>query len=286
MKLPNGFSWLGGPALAALTLLSVSSASSAEAGTLDEIKARGTLRVGMSAAYRPFEFVEGQAIVGFDPDVIQIIADRLGVKAELIDTNWAGVIPSLYADKFDIIISAMTATPERAERVLFTQPYGELTFYFLTKEANADLKVATDFNGKVVAAEGGGAGQTGIEKWVADGKVSFKDQIYLANPNEAYLAVKVGRADAVVDGLPGLISFMRTNPGYKVVEGFGPQQVMVMAIRQEDTDLCNAVNDVVTEIKKDDRLKQIQEKWFGQQMPVADSLPDYLGVQPCAAKPK
>ena len=254
------------------------------AGTLDDIRARGTLRVGMSAAYKPFEFVDGNKIVGLDPDIIAIIAQRLGVNAEMIDTDWSGVIPSLYADKFDIIISALTATPERAARVLFTQPYGEQTFYFLTKSSQTKLNKATDFDGLTVAAEGGGAAQTGVEKWVQEGKIHFKNQVYLSNPNEAYLAVKVGRADAAVDGLPGLMAFMQHNPGYKVVEGFGPKQVMVMAIRQTDTDLCTAVNNVLTEIKSDGQLAAIQKKWFGQTMPMGDAMPDYLGVQPCGHK--
>lgn len=255
--------------------------ASVSAGTLDEITQRGTLRIGMSAAYKPFEFVEGEDIVGFDPDVIAIIAEKLGVKAEMIDTNWAGVIPSLYADKFDIIISAMTATPDRAARVLFTQPYGEQTFYFMTSDKRAEFTSAADFANTVVAAEGGGAAQTGIEKWVEDGKITFKDQTYLSNPNEAYLAVKIGRADAAVDGLPGLMAFQQANPGFKLIEGFGPKQVMVMAIRKEDKDLCKAVNDVLTDIKADGRLRQIQEKWFSQPMPAEAELPDYLGVKVC-----
>lgn len=267
-------------AVIALSAFSFSVAPSV-AGSLDEIRARGTLRVGMSAAYKPFEYVEDQSIVGYDPDIIGIIADKLGVKADMIDTNWAGVIASLYAGKFDVIISAMTATPERAEKVLFTQPYGELTFYFLTKDDREDLKTADDFKGTTVAAESGGAAQTGIEKWVADGLITFKDQVYLSNPNEAYLAVKVGRADAAVDGLPGLLFFMQQNPGFKVVKGFGPEQVMVMAIRKDDADLCNAINDVMTEIKTDGRLAAIQQKWLGHTMNTGPELPDYLGATVC-----
>src|SRR5690606_2339006 len=104
----------------------------------------------------------------------------------------------------------MTAPPKRAARVRCTQPYGGQTFYFVTR-ADDDATTAKDFDGKVIAAEGGGAAQTGIEQWVADGHITFADQVYLSNPNEAYLAVKVGRADAAVDGLPGLMAFQQTN---------------------------------------------------------------------------
>src|SRR2546428_13489449 len=86
--------------------------------TLDEVRRRGVLVVGMNAAYAPFEYIEqGGKIVGFDVDLIQILVKELGVKARLVDTEWAGVIPALYAGKFDVIISAMTITPQRAKRV-------------------------------------------------------------------------------------------------------------------------------------------------------------------------
>src|SRR5690606_25770337 len=140
---------------------------------------------------------------------------------------------------------------------------------------------AKDFDGRTVAAEGGGAAQTGIEQWVADGHINFADQVYLSNPNEAYLAVKVGRADAAVDGLPGLMAFQQENPGFKLIEGFGPKQVMVMAIRKEDRDLCLAVNDVISEMKADGALEAIQLKWFGQAMPAESELPEYLGASIC-----
>lgn len=254
------------------------------AAGLEEVRQRGSLRVGMSAAYKPFEYVEGNQIVGYDPDLINVIAEKIGVKAEMIDTNWAGVIASLYSDKFDAIISALTATPERAEKVLFTRPYGAATFYFLTKADRTDLNAAEDFKDLVVAAEAGGASQTSVEKWVQEGKIKFKDSVFLSNPNEAYLAVQVGRADAAVDGLPGLLYFMQNNPGYKVVKGFGPDQVMVMATRKEDADLCKAIDQVIGELQTDGRLVQIQQKWLGQEMETPKALPDYLGVKVCGGE--
>lgn len=264
--------------LAILVTVTAFSASTRAKSTLDEVLERGVLRIGMNAAYKPFEYVEGTEIVGYDPDIIAIIGETLGVDVEMIDTNWAGIVASLYSKQFDVIISAMTATPERAQKVLFTQPYGKLDFYFLTKQERDDLKEAVDFSGCVVAIEGGGAAQTGVERWVEDGLITFEDILQFSNPNEAYLAVKVGRADAAVDGIPGLLYYMANNPGFKVVEGFGPEQVMVMATRLEDVELARALDDVLTQIKKDGRLAEIQKKWLGFEMEVSDELPTYLGV--------
>src|SRR5271156_6935069 len=110
---------IGSVAAASASLFSI---GPARADTLEEVKKRGTLTVGTEAAYVPYEFVKDGKIIGYDPDIIEIMVKNLGVKAEIIDTAWAGIIPSLYANKFDCIISEMTITKERAEKGLFSMP--------------------------------------------------------------------------------------------------------------------------------------------------------------------
>ena len=107
------------------------------ADTLAEVKKRGTLIVGMEAAYVPYEFFKDGKIIGYDPDIIDSWAPKLGVKAQMIDTAWNGIIPALYAKKFDVIISAMTITKERAEKVLFSMPYADASNVILLR-ANED----------------------------------------------------------------------------------------------------------------------------------------------------
>ncbi|MEJ0017858.1 MAG: transporter substrate-binding domain-containing protein [Acetobacteraceae bacterium] len=80
------------------------------------MKKRGTLIVGMEVAYVPYEFFKDGKIIGYDPDIIEYMVGKLGVKAQLVDTAWNGIIPALYAKKFDVIISAMTITKERPRR--------------------------------------------------------------------------------------------------------------------------------------------------------------------------
>jgi polar amino acid transport system substrate-binding protein len=97
----------------------------ARADTLDDIKKRGEMVIGMAAAYVPYESFKDGKIVGFDCDLGQIFADKPGVKVKFIDPDWAGIIPPLYTKKFDTIQSGMTITKDRAEKVLFSQPYAE-----------------------------------------------------------------------------------------------------------------------------------------------------------------
>lgn len=242
--------------------------------TIQQIKERGTLDVGMNAAYPPFEFRKGGKIVGFDPDLIKILAKSLGVKPNMIDTDWGGVIPSLYAGKFDTIISAMTVTEERADAVLFTQPYAEATMTFLTREDRSDIRVASDLEGKVIATQGGSAGQTAVEAWQNDGH-SFKDVKYFQDMPLAYEALQAGRVDAVVDALPTELVFMKSHPGYKTVPGFGPKSYFAIAVRKDSADLCRAFDNQLTKLKENGKLAELQEKWFGNEMTTPDAPPRF-----------
>src|SRR5580698_4217057 len=86
---------------AAVVLLSC---TGARADTLDEIKKRGEMVIGMEAAYVPYESIKDGQIVGFDCEIGQRFADKLGVKVKFVDTEWSGIIPALYTKTFDIIL--------------------------------------------------------------------------------------------------------------------------------------------------------------------------------------
>ena len=160
-------------------LLGLAGTRAARADALDEVKKRGTLVVGMEAAYVPYEFFKDGKIIGYDPDIIDQFIPKLGVKAQLVDTAWNGIIPALYAKKFDVIISAMTITKERAEKVLFTMPYADASNVILLRAAEDKIKTADDLSGKVVGVQIGSAAagiiKTFEAKLKAAGKPGYSD---------------------------------------------------------------------------------------------------------------
>src|SRR5437899_7559082 len=111
--------------------------ASAAGLTLGDIKGSGKLRIGVEAAYVPFTFRKEGQIVGYDVDFAEMFCKSLGVKPDFIDTAWAGVIPSLYAKKFDIIMSAMTYTTDPLQRVAFTIPYCKASQALLVRVCDA-----------------------------------------------------------------------------------------------------------------------------------------------------
>ena len=248
--------------------------------TLDEVRRRGVLVVGMNAAYAPFEYIEkGGTIVGFDVDLIRILVDKLGVKARLVDTEWAGVIPALYTGKFDVIISAMTITPQRAKRVNFSIPYVEATPYLLVKASSPYEKIE-DLIGRVVAVQLGGAGETQVRGWDQELKKKhgkgFKDILTLGNVPDIWLAVDVGRADAAIGTLVDLQVFMKKNPGkYRAIPGLGERAFFGIATRKQDIELKQYFDRQIRDLKRSGQLAALQMKWFGFVTAVPDELPAF-----------
>src|SRR5258706_3060237 len=128
--------------------------------TLAQIKAAGELKIGCEAAYVPFTYRDAGKIVGYDVELADLFCKTLGVKPNFIDTAWAGVIPSLYAKKFDIIMSSMSYTKERLERVAFTIPYADASQAHLIRSGDAGaINGLTDLNGRVLAVKVRAPGQ-------------------------------------------------------------------------------------------------------------------------------
>src|SRR5882672_11106737 len=127
-------------------LIVAASARTARASglTLQELKASGKFRIGVEAAYVPFTFRKDGKIIGYDIDLADVICEDLGVKAEIIDTAWTGVIPSLYAKKFDMIMTSLSYTADRMQRVGYSIPYAEASQAMLIRTAEAGATKLVD----------------------------------------------------------------------------------------------------------------------------------------------
>ena len=215
----------------------------ARADTLDEVKKRGTLVVGMEAAYVPYEFFKDGKIIGYDPDIIDLFIPKLGVKAQLVDTAWNGIIPALYAKKFDVIISAMTITKERAEKVLFSMPYADASNVILLRADEDKIKTADDLSGKIVGVQIGSAAagiiKTFEAKLKAAGKPGYADVKQYEHYPEAYQDLLNKRIDAVVNSKSTMLVVMKDAPGkFKMIDGVSDITAYFgMAFRKEDVAL-------------------------------------------------
>jgi polar amino acid transport system substrate-binding protein len=268
-----GFSTFGGT-------LPWSSANAAPV-TLADIKKSGVLRVGCEAAYVPFTYRDNRgAIVGFDVDAVQEYVKPLGIRAEFIDTQWSGVIPALYAGRFEIV-PTMTYTKERLERVLFSRPYADASQAMLIRSADKDkINAISDMSGRVLGIKLGSPGETLKTKLDAQLKTErgsgFKDVKTYDDHPAAYLALAQGSVDAVLNTVPTLSVVLRDKPGvYAMVQNVGGRNYHGYAFRKEDVELADFINGRITEMISSGHMAQLQEKWFGFKMDVAEQIPTF-----------
>jgi polar amino acid transport system substrate-binding protein len=253
----------------------------AQATTLAQIKAAGELRIGCEAAYVPFTYRQDGKIVGYDVELAEAFCKTLGVKANFIDTAWAGVIPSLYAKKFDVIMSSMSYTKERLERVAFTVPYAEASQAMLVRAADADkIKAIGDLNGRTVAVKLGSPGQILQERIAVTlkngGGAGFKEVRTFDDHPSAYVALAQNRVDGVLNTLPTLAMVLKDAPGkYAIVKGMGADNWAGIAVRKEDPEIVAFLNGEIQKMKADGSIYRLQEKWFGFRMTLADAIPSF-----------
>jgi polar amino acid transport system substrate-binding protein len=260
----------------------VFSASVASADVMDDIKKRGEMVIGMEVAYVPYEFFKDGEVMGYDVDLARRFAEKLGVKVKFVDTEWNGIIPALLTKKFDAIISGMTITAERAQKVGFSMPYGEATNVLLVRLNDDSIKSAEDIAGKRAGTQLASAGDKVAKQFEeslkAKGKPGYSDYKLYDHFPEAYLDLTNNRIDAVISSLSTLQIVIRDAPGkYKYVTGIQSLKAYFgMAFRLEDKQMLAFVNEQLGEMKKSGELDKLQVKWFGGTVETPNEVPKEL----------
>jgi polar amino acid transport system substrate-binding protein len=270
-----------GSAAAGSALTSWPHAVCAAPVTLEQIKKSGVLHVGCEAAYVPFTYRDSSGkIVGFDVDIVGRYLSPIGVKPEFIDTQWSGVIPALYAGRFEMV-PTMSYTKERLERVLFSIPYADASQALLIRAADKDkIKTIADMSGRILGIKLGSPGETLKikldQQLKSERGAGFKDIKTYDDHPAAYLALGQGSVDGVLNTVPTLAVVMRDKPGaFAMVNNVGGENWHGYAFRKEDTELADFINGRITALKQSGELYELQEKWFGFRMNLADKIPTF-----------
>ncbi|MFZ1325780.1 MAG: transporter substrate-binding domain-containing protein [Candidatus Contendobacter sp.] len=247
---------------AALALFSVS-LTPAWAGKLEQIKKDG-LRVCLEPAYMPFEMTDKRGqIIGFDPDLAALMAKDLGAaKLELVSTAWDGIIPALITNKCDIIMSGMTITDERKQKVDFSDPYmliGQTVL--IRKELGDKVKSYKDLNKPEykVASKLGTTGEISAKKHIAKAQ-------YFSYETEAEGVMEVvnGKVDAFVYDAPyNLVANVQRGEGKLVfLDKPFTDEPIGWAIAKGDAEFLKAINSFLAKVKQDGAHEKLLQKWF------------------------
>ncbi|TQK62647.1 amino acid ABC transporter substrate-binding protein (PAAT family) [Brevibacillus sp. AG162] len=214
----------------------------------------------MSGVYKPFSFKENGQLTGFDVEIGQALAEKMGMNAVPITNPFETIIPGLDAKKYDAVIGSLTVTPERQKAVLFTNPYYRSGSQIFVQEGNTTIKSKEDLKGKKI----GVVKASNYLDWAK--KLTDEDKITQYDSDiTALLDLPTGRLDAVItDQVVGL-RFIKEGGG-KVIDVGEPLSFdeQAIAVRLGDQEAVDRINKALDEIVKDGTYEKISQKWFGR----------------------
>jgi cystine transport system substrate-binding protein len=227
---------------------------------LDAIKAAGVFKIGTEGTYAPFTYHDtDNKLVGFDVEIGEEIAKRLGVKAEFVEGKWDGLIAGLDVKRYDAVINQVGITEERKAKFDFSEPYIASRAALIVREDNADIKGFADLSGKKAAQSltsnyGKIAEAAGAELVGTDG---FDQSIAL---------VVQGRADATINDSLSFLDFKKKQPNapVKIAATEDDASYSGVIVRKGDPELVAAINQALKDIKADGTYQKIADKYFGQ----------------------
>lgn len=250
------------PALLICLALTACGRASATVTALDSIKQNGKIPIGIDDAFPPMEFRDSAGmLVGFEKDIMDEIAERMGVTVEYVPTEWSGITGALLSGRFDMIFSAMTITPEREQSVAFSEPY-MMGAQVIAVRANSGISSMEQLAGKTVASQ---LGSSGVEAAITIPSVTVDNLRQYNAFTEAFQDLAIGRVDAVVVDEVVASYYLTKEPGaFEVLPEPLTSEPLGIAFRPEDKTLRDAVQTRLNAIKADGTWDRISLKWFGK----------------------
>jgi polar amino acid transport system substrate-binding protein len=223
------------------------------------------LTVGSDVPYPPFEeFGKTKTeFKGFDVEVVEAIAEKIGRTPEFKDTSFDTIFRDLAQGKFDMVASATTITDEREETVDFTNPYYLPSAQsIVVKKGNSDLKTDKDLEGLVVGVQQGTTGEEYVEE-----EIDTKELRTYPQGPDTVPALKAGTIDAIVIDRPVAENIVEADSGLEISGGIETEEQYGFVVQQGDEELLDELNEGLTEVIDSGEYETIYKKWFHKPVP-------------------
>ncbi len=234
--------------------------------------APGTLTVGSCLNYKPFEYYEGGTLKGFDVEIMDAIAQKLGVTVTWKKANFDTIFTALAANQFDAVAAASTITPERQQTVDFSNPYyNARQALTVNSQKTPTIKTTDDLaSGMIVGVQKGTTGRDWAEKNLAPKGIQIKTY---TNAPDAFTDLEAGQIQGVINDEPSSQAEVASRPGLAVVEPIDTGEHYGIAVAKNHPDILAGINSGLQSIIADGTYKTIFNKYF----PGVPVPPEYGG---------
>lgn len=235
-------------------------AETKKADLLSTIKQRGTIKIGTEGTYPPFTFKnEKGELEGFDVDIINEVAKRIGIKAEFVPTEWKAMFAGLDSERFDVIANQVSINETRLQKYDFSTPYTVSGAQVIVNKSTTNINSVQDLKGRKV-------GVTQGSNWEEIAKKAGADIQYYKGANEIFADLAAGRIEASVNDRLFVSEYLLKNPdqNIKVAGKIFDEAKMGFAFRKGSPELIEAVNKALKDIQADGTYLKIAKKWFGE----------------------
>ena len=247
--------------IAALLLTSCAKKQEATGDHLARIKQQGQIVVAMEGTWAPWTYHdESDALVGYDVEVANAIAGKLGVKASFVEGEWDGLFAGLDADRYDLVVNGVDITEERSRKYEFTTPYAYNKTAVIVSSDRNDIKSFEDLKGKKTANTISSTYAEVAESYGAD--VTGVDDL-----NQTFQLLITGRIDATLNAEMTYYDYMKAHPDAKIKIADLSKDATHVAIPvkkgEDSASLVEAINRALEELKADGTLSKLSIKYFG-----------------------
>lgn len=219
-----------------------------------------TLYMATEGTFPPYEYYDGDKLVGIDVDVANAIAEKLGMKLEVVDIAFDSIVSGVQAGKYDMGMAGMTVNEERLEKVNFSDSYATGIQVVIVKEGGK-VKSLDDMaaDGVVIGTQSGTTGFLFASDDFGDEKVKG-----FAKTTDAVEALKNGQVDCVMLDNEPAKALVAANPdaGLSILDTAYANEDYAIAINKQNTDLLNQVNTALAELKADGTLQGIIDQYI------------------------
>ena len=220
------------------------------------------IRIATDATWPPFEYVDEETmeIVGFDIDLMTAIAEKEDLDIEFVNVAWDPLLAGVAQCQYDAAISSITITFERAEAMLFSDPYFAAGQIVTVRIDNTDIADKDDLGGKVVGAQIGTTGPLEVEK-IAGATLKTYDDIGLA-----FQDLMNGQIDAVIADNPLALEYVGKNSDKLKTAGEAfTSEFYGIAVCKDNPELLAKINSGLAAVKAEGLIEELVDKWLGSQ---------------------